>query len=74
MKTQKMGLENIKDLLGREEMKNIMAGSGSDADCGTGSATVRCNQDESETKSIANCERATVEKCCGSVDNAVCFP
>jgi hypothetical protein len=73
MKTQKMGLENIKDLLGREEMKNIMAGSGSDADCGTGSSTIRCNQDTPETKNVPNCDRDTVEKCCGDTSYAVCY-
>ncbi|HTD41925.1 MAG TPA: hypothetical protein VK671_14955 [Mucilaginibacter sp.] len=29
MKTEKLSLKNIKNVLGREEMKKIMAGSGS---------------------------------------------
>jgi hypothetical protein len=33
MKTQKISFSNIKDVLSRDEMKNIMAGSGSYPTC-----------------------------------------
>ena len=35
MKTKKMSFKNIKDVLSREEMKKIMAGSGGGGACGT---------------------------------------
>lgn len=45
MKTARMSFSNIKDLLSREEMKEIMAGSGS-SECGycsvPGYGNVRC--------------------------------
>jgi hypothetical protein len=34
MKTEKMSFKNIKDVLSRDEMKGIMAGSGSGGRCG----------------------------------------
>jgi len=33
MKTEKMSFKNIKDVLSRDEMKSIMAGSGPAVDC-----------------------------------------
>ena len=33
MKTEKMSFKNIKDVLSRDEMKEIMAGSGCDIQC-----------------------------------------
>jgi len=38
MKTEKMSFKNIKDVLSRDEMKGIMAGSGSG--CGTCAASI----------------------------------
>ncbi|MCW5909669.1 MAG: hypothetical protein KIT62_01285 [Cyclobacteriaceae bacterium] len=34
MKTEKMSFRNIKDVLSRDEMKSIMAGSGGGGTCG----------------------------------------
>lgn len=52
MKTKKMSLASIKDVLSREEMKNIMAGSGPGDQCGIcfgpgGSATCANNWNNS---------------------------
>jgi len=67
MKTEKMSFKNIKDVLSRDEMRVIMAGSGG----GGTTCSVTCSS-TSESKSITNCDRATVELECGNVTNATC--
>jgi hypothetical protein len=66
MKKMEMPFGGIKEMLSREQMKQITGGYG-------GSCSVRCDQNTSETKSVENCNRDTVEKACGSdLSNAVC--
>lgn len=65
MKTRKMSLSNIKDVLSREELKMIMAGSG-----GSGSGCGQC----SYNGKTANCEKGPVTGgcICGLKDTATC--
>lgn len=65
MKTLKMSFKNIKDVLSRDEMRGIMAGSN------PGTCSVRCCS-TCEAKTITDCDRATVETSCGNVSGATC--
>ena len=64
-----------KQLLSNAEMKCIVGGinENQQKQCDNG-ATVRCNQDTTDTIPVANCSRSTVESACGgNVSNAVCI-
>jgi 4-diphosphocytidyl-2C-methyl-D-erythritol kinase len=68
MKTEKLSLSNMKNMLSRAEMKKIMAGSGTGAGC-----FAICNQDTSDGNNVSDCSSGTVEQLCGSdLSNAVC--
>ena len=59
MKTEKMSFKNIKDVLSRDEMKSVMAGSGTD------SCPQACSGDSSK-----NCYRNTSLACVCNVNSS----
>ena len=59
MKTEKLSLKGIKNVLSRSEMKNIMAGSGST------SCSLVCT-DNGVRKDVASCSSADAHTACGS--------
>lgn len=70
-----MNINSNTQVLSNAEMKCIVGGFDGNrkTECESG-ATVRCNQNTTETKSVANCNRSTVESACGgNATNAVCI-
>ncbi len=62
MKTEKMSFKNIKDVLSRDEMKSIMAGSGGGgatcSGCVAGGISYTCGTDTVGGRTICSCPAA----------------
>lgn len=64
MKTTKVSLANIQGKLSRAEMKNIMAGSGSDSGC-----SGNCNYQWKDAKGVSHTTAGT----CNTTQNGLCY-